>query len=142
MAKETVIIGCKLPAGITLEVGLQTTEIVNGNEQTAVKRLPNYQKIVLRGWHAHNATGLRMPAGMDMRPYLNRNVDAAAWAEWKRTHPNSWLLKNEILFEAKDEPSAAIRVAEGEKTPTLFKPIDPANPMAGIKKADFADERN
>jgi hypothetical protein len=145
MAKETVIIGCKLPSGITLEIGLQTTEKVQGGGlQTAVVRGPEYQRIVLKGWHHHNTTGLQMPAGYNMRPYLNRGIDKAAWEEWKRTHAGSWLLKNEILFEAKDEASAQLRVLEGDKTPAPFAPIIPKKdakaPNAlppGIETAEF-----
>jgi hypothetical protein len=140
MANETVIIGCKLPSGIILEVGYSVDE-----KTSIVKQGPNYKKIALRGWHAHTAearkTGLQLPAGMSMRPFLNRGIDKAAWDEWKRTHAGSWLLKNEILFEAKDEASAALRVAEGDDTPAPFAPIDPKKTPPGITKADFATEK-
>ncbi len=140
MANETVIIGCKLPAGIILEVGYTVDE-----KTSIVKQGPQYRRMVLRGWHAHTAEqrklGLQLPAGMNMRPFLNRGIDKAAWDEWKRTHANSWLLKNEILFEAKDEASAALRVAEGDATPAPFAPIDPNKTPAGITKADFATEK-
>jgi hypothetical protein len=141
MAKEVITIGCKLPSGITLEVGLQTTQKIDGKLMTSVVRQDNYQRIVLKGWHHHNTTGLQLPAGTNMSPFLNRNVDKAAWDEWKKTHANSWLLKNEILFEAKDEASAQLRVLEGDKTPSLFAPIIPKKLPAGIEPAEFMLER-
>jgi len=137
MAQETVIIGCKLPKGITLEVGYDFAE--NG----AQIKGPNYKRIPLKGWHAHTEEmrrgGIQVPAGVNMRPYLNRGVDKAAWDEWKAKHKGSWLLKNEILFEAKDEASAALRVEEGAHTPTPFAPLDRSKPgIPGIAPADFA----
>jgi len=142
MAKETITIGCKLPSGITLEVGLQTVEKTSdGKLLTSVVRLQNYQRIVLKGWHHHNTTGLQLPAGMNMRPFLNRDVDKAAWDQWKAEHKGSWLLKNEILFEARDEASAQLRVLEGEKTPTPFAPLNPAKRIADVEPADFMVER-
>ena len=32
MSEETVIIGCRLPNGLILEVGLQTTAVVDGKQ--------------------------------------------------------------------------------------------------------------
>lgn len=125
---ETVIIGCRLPSGITLEVGLQTLAAnAKGELFTMVKKLDNYQKIVLKGWHHHNTTGLQMPAGMNsQRPFLNRGVSKAAWEEWKRTHLKSWLLKNKILFEARDEADAQVKALEAvDGTPTMLMPLDP-----------------
>src|SRR5271165_4678017 len=143
MARDTVIIGCKLPSGITLEIGLQTvTKTSDGKQVTDVVRLDSYERIVLKGWHHHNTTGLQMPAGMNMRPFLNRGVSKAAWDEWKRTHAGSWLLKNEILFEAADEASAQLRVIEGDKTPAVLAPISVKGdkPAAQIETADFVVE--
>jgi len=105
---------------------------------------PKYQRIVLKGWHEHTAamraTDIQVPAGVNMRPFLNRNVDAAAWAEWKKQHADSWLLKNEILFEAKDEASAQLRVIEGDDTPAPFAPLK-KSAVPGITTADFAKEK-
>ena len=148
MANDTVIIGCKLPAGLVLEVGLQVTEKdAHGNLITSVKRGPNYKRITLKGWNAHTAreraSGIQLPAGVNITPYLNHGVDKAAWDEWKDKHKDSWLLKNEILFEAKDAASAQPRAIEGEKTPAPFAPIDPKKGAlpSGITTADFVAER-
>ncbi len=123
----TVIIGCRLPSGITLEVGLQTLEKnADGKYFTMVKRLDNYERIVLKGWHHHNTTGLQMPAGMGSeRPYLNRGVRREAWEMWKKEHAKSWLLRNHILFEAADEVEAQLKAGEAvDGTPTMLLPLD------------------
>lgn len=130
-----VIIGCKSPSGFLLEVGYT---IESGGR---IIRSDRYQRIVLKGWNAHSEemrrSGIQVPAGTNMRPFLNRGIDKDAWEEWKRLHPNSWLLKNKILFEATDEPSAASMVKDGEKTPTVLAPLNKDKPLPGITQADF-----
>lgn len=137
--QATVIIGCKLPSGITLEVGIQVLAKNNdGKYFTQVKRLSNYARIVLKGWHHHNTTGLQLPAGTDTRPFLNRGVSKEAWEEWKKKHADSWLLKNNILFEADNEAAAQGKVLDGDSTPTLFAPLDRSKPgPGGVTKANF-----
>jgi hypothetical protein len=144
----TVIIGCRLPSGITLEVGLQTREKnSDGKLVTMVKRLDNYERIVLKGWHYHNTTGLQMPAGMQSeRPYLNRGVSKAAWEQWKLEHAGSWLLKNNILFEADSEAEAQGKAIDFAKAPTILapikltkdgKPIVDGKPVKDVETAEF-----
>lgn len=139
--KATVIIGCKLPSGITLEVGLQVLAKNPENKLfTQVKRLDNYERIVLRGWHHHNTTGMQLPAGANMRPFLNRGVSKEAWLEWVRTHKDSWLLKNNILFEAENEAEAQGKTLDSIEGPSVFAPLDPKQTVVpGVKKVDFKD---
>lgn len=147
---ETVIIGCRLPSGITLEVGLQTREENDdGKLVTMVKRLDNYERIVLKGWHHHNTTGLQMPAGVQSdRPFLNRGVNKAAWEQWKKEHARSWLLKNNILFEAANEADAQVKAMDASQAPMILAPIKLAGnkptvdgkPMADVVTADFTKE--
>jgi hypothetical protein len=150
MAKiETVTIGCKLPAGLKIEVGLQTVEVIDGKRVTSLKRLPDYQSFILRGWNHHTSemrkqlveskSTMGVPHGMNTRPFLNRGVPKALWERWKDEHKASWLLKNELLFEvaAGDEASAALRIHESDSTPKIFEPVDPnATIVPGIKKFD------
>lgn len=152
---ETVIIGCRLPSGITLEVGLQTREKnEEGKWVTMVKRLDNYERIVLKGWHHHNTTGLQMPAGVQSdRPFLNRHVSKAAWEQWKLEHSRSWLLKNEILFEAANEADAQVKAMDAAQAPSLLAPIKltttkdgqrpviDGKPIKDVETAEFSKER-
>lgn len=133
---ETVIIGCKSPSGLVLEIGLQTfvPDSATGRPITAVKRLPSYQRIVIKGWNAHQSemrvqllkagSASDLPHGMNTAPFLNRNVPRAFWEQWKKEHSGSWLLKNGVLFEATDEASAQLQVLESKDTPTVFEPLD------------------
>ncbi len=138
MAKDTVTIGCKLPAGIKLEIGLQTTvkDDASGRPLTSVIRTEAYESVIIRGWNHHSIdmrkqlalskSGAGVPHGMNTQPFLNRNVPKAFWEQWKKEHPRSWLINNDILFEVAsgDEAGAALRISEAEKTPAIFMPID------------------
>lgn len=143
MSDETVIIGCRLPNGLILEVGLQTVaEIEKGKTVAQVKRLPNYQRIALKGWNAHSAEmraqEIQVPAGMNTRPYLNRGVNKAAWEQWKKDHVGSWLLKNGVLFEAKTEAEAQEKSLDISKEKLILAPLDKSALPVGLAEADFA----
>lgn len=149
---ETVIIGCRLPSGITLEVGLQTREKnEDGKMVVMVVRLENYERIVLKGWHHHNTTGLQMPAGIKSdTPYLNRGVSKAAWEQWKKEHAKSWLLRNHILFEAANEADAQVKAMDASQAPAILapikltkdgKPMIDGKPAKDVETADFAKDR-
>lgn len=155
--KATVIIGCRLPSGITLEVGLQTQEKNDdGKLHVMVKRLDNYERIVLKGWHHHNTTGLQMPAGVQSnRPYLNRGVSKEAWEQWCKSHKGSWLLKNNILFEAASEAEAQGKAIDLAEAPTILAPIKLVKTkdggerpevdgklMPGVETADFSKKKD
>lgn len=153
VSSDFVTIGCKLPAGLVLEVGLQTLERnSDGKMVPMVKKLPNYARHVIRGWNHHSAAARKqlidaksstgVPHGTNTQPYLNRNVPKALWEQWKKDHPGSWLFKNQLLFEVAngDEASAALKIAESASTPTVFEPIDSSKTVVpGIKKFDPED---
>ena len=142
MTEETVIIGCRLPNGLILEVGLQTMAKVDGKLVAQVKRLDNYQRIALKGWNEHSAemrrNEIQVPAAMNTRPYLNRGVSKAAWEEWKATHKGSWLLKNGVLFEAKTEAEAQEKSLDISKEKLILAPLDKSSLPVGLAEADFA----
>jgi hypothetical protein len=150
MAKETVTIGCKLPAGLKLEVGY-TIEKLGGGQGRMVKSA-GYQAYIIRGWNHHSIEMRRqlekagstggVPHGMNTQPFLNRGVPKDIWEEWKKMHPGSWLLKNEILFEvaSSDHAGAALRVVEGDKTPKIFEPLNPKETIVpGVKPLERED---
>jgi hypothetical protein len=148
--RATVTIGCKLPAGLVLEVGLQTMEKDGNGKMVACaggpRRLADYQRVIIRGWNHHSfemrkalvesKSTAGVPHGMNTRPFLNRGIPKDVWERWKAEHKGSWLIKNELLFEVAsgDEASAALRVAESDKTPKVFEPIDSTKTIVpGVK---------
>ena len=145
MSEETVIIGCRLPNGLILEVGLyERVTDSNGRQATQIRKLANYQKIVLKGWNAHSEemrrNEIQVPAGMNTKPFLNRGVSKAAWEEWKKKHPDSWLIKNGILLEAKNEADAQVKSLDVAKEPLVLAPLNKDALPAGISKADFTEK--
>lgn len=143
MAEETVTIGCRLPNGLILEVGYETVTAkdASGKVNTQVRRLDNYKRIALKGWNAHSEEmrrqEIQVPAGMNTRPYLNRGVSKAAWEQWKVDHPDSWLMKRGILFEAKNEADAQVKALDAGKEQLILAPLNKAQLPSGIAEADF-----
>lgn len=138
MSTETVTIGCRLPAGISLEVGLQTT--VDGgpfNRPIAqIKQLKNYKKVTLRGTHEHTREtrnmGIQVPSMLNPKPYINRNISKDFWEEWKKDHPDSYLLKQGLIFEIKNGVDAANSKAaaiDAMAQPAILQPWDPSKKM-------------
>lgn len=120
MAIETVAVGCKLPNGIKLEIGL--TEAVVGS---APMPGPAYETYTLKGWNSGRGTP-ENPAPNILKPqaFINFNVPKAFWEQWCAKHPKSWLLKNEVLFACKSHADAATRKNDSNKTPVILGPID------------------
>jgi hypothetical protein len=145
MSEETVVIGCRLPNGLILEVGYTSTAEVDGKEIALIQRGENYRRIELKGWNAHSeamrAQEIQVPAGLNTRPYLNRGVPKAAWEQWKLAHPNSWLIKNGILFEAKNDADANVKAIDVAKEKLILAPLDKSALPTGIAEADFAKKK-
>lgn len=136
MSTEVVTLGCRLPAGMVLEVGLQTT--VNGgplNRPIAqIKQLPNYKRVVLKGTHEHTAETRRMnvqvPSILNPKPFINRNISKDFWEEWKKDHPGSYLLAQGLIFEIKgDAASAKAAAIDAMAQPAILQPIDPSKKL-------------
>lgn len=103
MAKETVLIGCRLPHGLTLTVRNAEGEIV------ATANVNGMNSSVIKG-----AT------------YTTTPVDVEIWATWKKTYgPNFQPLKNGAIFEANTEDQAKFKAKELVKVKTGFEALNP-----------------
>ena len=103
MAKETILIGCRLPNGIVLQH----------------PKNPNVT-VELAGTY-----GKKTEAGIYLPPvqYSTTAVDAEFWAEWKAAHVGFAPLKNRAIFEARSEQEVGTKARESEKVPTGFEPM-------------------
>lgn len=111
MPKETVLIGCRLPHGLTLTVRNADGQVI----ATADVKGINSSKII-------GAT------------YVTTPVDAELWATWKKTYgPNFHPLKNAAIFEASTEDQAKYKAKEFAKEKTGFEPMQ--GEAVGIKSA-------
>jgi hypothetical protein len=107
MARDLVIIGCKLPNGLTL------THPVSK------------EQVTVAGMHASKVIG---------STHMNTPVDAEFWAAWKTAYSDYAPLKNGSIFEARNETEALAKSKELRKEKTGFEPM--AQDAAGVKKAD------
>lgn len=111
MARETIIIGCKLPNGLLLRhPDPKSTEEVRLNGLNSLG-----EKIIHAG------------------AFATTEVDAEFWATWKLSYSTFQLLRNGSIFEAKNETDAKAKGKELAKEKTGLEPIDPK--AHGVEKA-------
>ncbi len=112
MAKETVLIGCRLPNGIILT-----------HPQTKVQ-------VKISG-----TSGERLESGVYLPPRAcaTTEVDAEFWAAWKAAYAGFPPLKNRALFEARNEQEAAAKAKEVQKERTGFEQMPQAAVIDGVK---------
>lgn len=100
--EKTILIGCRLPHGLTLTLRNADNEIL---AQETVKGM---NSSVIKG-----AT------------YTTTVITEEFWEEWKKTHINYRPLKTGAIFEARSEDHAKHRAKELSKEKTGFEPISP-----------------
>ncbi|MGE9659101.1 hypothetical protein ACQP6C_11505 [Snodgrassella alvi] len=101
MAKDTVVVGCKLPNGLLLQVGEQVQRI-NGC---------NSSKIIC-GYG------------------LTYNVPAAFWAKWLEENKDRDLVKNGLIFANANVSSAKDEAAEKKDNQSNMEPVDPSKEIS------------
>ncbi len=113
MAKETILIGCRLPSGIVLHH-------------------PKDRNITIRlsgTYAAKTDSGIYVPP----QPYTTTAVDAEFWAEWKAAYVGFPPLKTRAVFEAHSEQEAGLKAKEAQKVKTGFEPMDKNAVIDGVK---------
>lgn len=111
MAKETIIIGCRLPNGLILHHPQNRDLSVKINGTSS----------------APTEGGLYLPP----KSYATTEVDAEFWAAWKAAYVGFPPLKNRAMFEARSEQEAASKTKEVTKEKTGFEQM-PKN-AGGVK---------
>ena len=111
MAKETVLIGCRLPNGLVLHHPQ--------NRDLTVK--------IAGTSSAPTEGGLYLPPKM----FATTEVDAEFWAAWRVAYVGFPPLKNRAVFEAKSEQEAAAKAKEVTKEKTGFEQM--AKTAGGVK---------
>ena len=132
---ETVTIGCKTPNGMILEVGYEI------DKQGGVSRKEDYKAVVVRGWNSNNPPKIQMPASHEPSPGITENVLRAFWERWKKENANNRLLKEGLLYEAKNRLEADARALDVAQKPLGLEALDPAKVPPQIKKAVFDDDK-
>jgi hypothetical protein len=122
---ELIRIGCKLPHGIWLEVGIEHTPGVWG----APIQGPKYAKVLLNGTHAEwmkRAPSIQPVATLTPEPGLT-DIPKEIWDAWcegqGKTHPAR--LNNLIFVVPKNKEDAKAVLQAVESLRTGFEPLDP-----------------
>jgi hypothetical protein len=102
MAKETVLIGCRLPNGLVLHHPTK--------RELSVKLAGTYE--------TKTESGVWMPA----KAFSTTAVDAEFWAEWKAAYVGFPPLKNRAIFEARSDQEAESKARNAVKVKTGFEP--------------------
>lgn len=114
----TVLIGCRLPHGLTL---------THPNPEIE-------DKVTLAGtW----SNPLRKPDGSPAVDHVVTPVDAEFWEVWKKAYATYVPLRNGSIFEARSEQDAAAKMKDLRKVKTGFEPIHPES--MGIKTLSKKD---
>lgn len=105
MATEKVLIGCKLPNGLIMEVvepGMITN--VEGRAVQGLHPKPHSgQRVILKG---ANSLRTNPNAAQGVFPYAVTEVDKDLWDAWLARHKNEPMVKNGFVFVAKSEKDA------------------------------------
>lgn len=134
---EMVTVGCRLPSGITLEVGY-TASIRGGNGRQPFARYSknsDYQSVTLRGSNMHllvrdpqtRKIVTTLPSRQNAEPFINQ-VSKDFWDRWTKEHAGSWLLVQKQLFVIAKNDATEIEATKIDAQATskpIFQPIDP-----------------
>lgn len=130
---ELIRIGCKLPHGLWLEVGLERVEGVYGSTH----RGPKYLRVLLNGTHAEfqrKAPTIQPVATLNPEPGLT-DIPKSLWEDWiaAPTKSNKGGMGyahparvNNLIFvvpDVKEEATAVLQAVESLRTG--FEPLDP-----------------
>ena len=115
-----ISVGCKLPQGLIIEVGYS---VEHGNFVQG----EHYKRVVLAGANQHSiVTGaLRTPSPAQLRPGITNNVDEAVFDEWLAKHKDTNIVKNGLVFKAKNAGEATARANDLMQKPTGMEAVDP-----------------
>lgn len=102
-----VIIGCKLPNGLTL-----------------IHPAQPHERVTLAGLHSSKIIGAT---------HVTTEVDQDFWDTFKAAHKDYAPLKSGAIFEARNETEALAKAKELKKQKTGFEAMEPES--AGVKPA-------
>jgi hypothetical protein len=134
---EMVNVGCRLPNGVTLEIGY--TASVKGQGRGApfarYSKNPDYQSFTIKGANQHllvrdpstRKIVTTLPARRTSQPFINQ-VPKEFWDRWNKEHPASWYLASGQLYvipKTDAETVEAVTIDAQAKSDPIFRPLDP-----------------
>ena len=115
MAKETILIGCRLPNGLVLQ---------HPNDKNATVKLAGV-------FGQKTDSGIYYPP----KPYSTTEVDLEFWTAWKTAYAGYPPLKTRAVFEARNEQEAAAKAKEVAKENTGFEQMSQTPVINGVRLA-------
>lgn len=103
----TVIVGCKLPNGVILELGGQSVEINGANSSHVI------------GGHG-----------------ITHDVDAEFFNAWMEAHADRDMVKNGFIFAHDKAADTKAQSKEQSDNNTGLEAVDPSDPASGVQKAE------
>lgn len=125
---EKIVVGCKLPNGIVLELPGKPRVYIKGS---AVEiGLPSERRTV---------QDLRTPAILAPGGFaLTCDVDADFWKAWSTAYADMEVLKKGLLFAMPKQQDAAAHAKDMAKERTGLEPIDPDKMGDGLERVPAA----
>ena len=116
MSTDIVVVACKLPAGLILEVG------VVGEE--------NYRRMQVAGPKSHLRDGSNN--GIQVGGYAFTNIPKDLWDEFYKNHRTAPYLKNRAVFVEDSLEKAHAAALSDRRIITGFERLDPDKPADGL----------
>lgn len=146
---DAITIGCRLPHGMVLEVGLNPPLTKDGRMVRRHSRRDDYATFLIKGVNekTREARKRNIPiVAMAAEEPEFTQVPLPIWIRWKKEYLQTWkaLSSNGSLFEVEDKGDAKAIVLDAMAHPDSFAPIrqegDARAPKV-IKKANFDDDK-
>jgi hypothetical protein len=107
MSNEVLVVGCKLPNGLVIDI--------------------DGYSVTLNGANSSNVVG-----GYG----LTENVDKAAFDKWIKAHADQPYVKNELVFAQAKTNSAESKAKENASVKSGLEGLPQDNPAPGVTKSD------
>jgi hypothetical protein len=138
---ETVVVACKLPNGIVLQLCKkeQATEQTPSGPRTVEIGVKSGDKYVVRGASIPWGT---TPKYLMVGGYaLTSGIPREFWDEWLRQNDDNDFVKRGLVFAHVAMEDTEAHAMEGEKVSTGLEPIDPNRLPKGITTATEQEKR-
>lgn len=113
-AGEKVVVGCKLPHGLILELGTP----------------PKIRRVTLKGSNSTQIVGVNPLVGQFG---LTPDVDKDFIDEWLTKNADLVFVKTKMIFVQKDQRSAEAEAREKFKLKSGLEPLNPQNAPKGVE---------
>jgi hypothetical protein len=126
-----VLVGCKLPNGLVMELTEPHPNKISLNPAPADPR----KRATLKGANSVPRQGVLLTAAKDL-PYGQTSVDEALASAWFKRMADSPLVRNKIVFMAKDQAdfdAQALEAALDTRTRTGLEALNPGKLAKGVE---------